>query len=82
MHSAFIHEPSPRAQKMSLPLLLAAALILGSTQARADPSCRTVQGSASLKPVPARTAHPQCRYAAREPSPGASKEVIPPCSSL
>jgi len=53
MHSAFIHEPSPRAQKMSLPLLLAAALILGSTQARADPSCRTVQGSASLKPVPA-----------------------------
>ena len=34
-------------------LLLATALILGSAQAlRADPSCRTVQGSASLKPVP------------------------------
>jgi hypothetical protein len=53
MHSAFIHEPSPRAQGMSLSLLLAAALVLGSTQARADPSCRTVQGSASLNPVPA-----------------------------
>jgi hypothetical protein len=38
---------------MSLSWLLAAALILGSTQARADPSCRTVQGSASLNPVPA-----------------------------
>ncbi len=38
---------------MSLSLLLAAALILGSTQARAEPSCHTVQGSASLDPVPA-----------------------------
>jgi len=53
MHSAFIHEPSPRAHGMSLSWLLAAAMILGSTQARADSSCRTVQGSASLKPVPA-----------------------------
>ncbi len=53
MHSAFIHEPRPRAQGLSLSLLFAAALILGSAQARADPSCRTVQGSASLNPVPA-----------------------------
>jgi len=54
MHSALILEPSPRTQGMSLSLLLAAAaLILGSAQARANPSCRTVQGSASLNPVPA-----------------------------
>lgn len=53
MHSAFIHKPSPRAQGMSLSLWLAAALILGSTQAYAAPSCRPVRGSASLKPVPA-----------------------------
>ncbi len=53
MHSPFMHWPSPRAQGVSLSLLFVAALILGSTQARADPSCRTVQGSASLNPVPA-----------------------------
>jgi hypothetical protein len=53
MHSAFIHEPSPRVQGISLSLLLAAALILGGAQARAEPFCRTVQGSASLNPVPA-----------------------------
>jgi len=53
MHSAFVHEPGPRAQGMSVSLFLAAALILGSTQARADLSCRTLQGSASLNPVPA-----------------------------
>jgi hypothetical protein len=53
MDSAFIHEPNPPARGMSLSLMLAAALILGSTQARADPSCRTVHGSASLNPVPA-----------------------------
>jgi hypothetical protein len=53
MHSALTHERSPRARGMSSSLLLAAALILGSTQARADSPCRTVQGSASLKPVPA-----------------------------
>jgi hypothetical protein len=53
MHSALVHESGPRAHTMSLSLLLAAALILGSAQARADPFCRTVQGSASLKPVPA-----------------------------
>ena len=52
MHCAFVHEP-PRARGMSSSWLLAAALILGSTQARAEPTCRTVQGSASLKPVPA-----------------------------
>jgi hypothetical protein len=34
-------------------LWLAAALILGSTQVHADPACRSVHGSASLKPVPA-----------------------------
>jgi hypothetical protein len=53
MQSAFIHEPGPRARGVSLSLLLTAALILGSTQAHADASCRTVQGSASLNPVPA-----------------------------
>jgi hypothetical protein len=53
MHSALIHELSSRAHGMPLSLLVATALILGSTQARADPSCLTVQGSASLRPVPA-----------------------------
>jgi hypothetical protein len=38
---------------MWLSPLLAAALILGSTLAHAEPSCRTVQGAAILKPVPA-----------------------------
>ncbi len=53
MHSTVMHGSSPRAQGVSLSLLFVAALILGSAQARADPSCRTVQGSASLSPVPA-----------------------------
>ncbi len=53
MPSAFTREPRLRAQGMSLSLLLAAALILGSTQARAEQSCRSVRGSATLKPVPA-----------------------------
>jgi hypothetical protein len=38
---------------MSRTLLLTAALILGSTQAHAQPSCRAVRGAAGLKPVPA-----------------------------
>jgi hypothetical protein len=54
MHCTLNHEPPcPRARRMRLSLLLAAVLILGSTQARAEPSCRTVRGSAVLKPVPA-----------------------------
>jgi len=53
MLSTFMHWSSPRAQGVSLSLLLVTALILGSTQALAAPSCRTVQGSASLNPVPA-----------------------------
>jgi hypothetical protein len=56
MHSS-LRWSSPRAQGVSLSLLLAAALILNSTQARADPSCRTVRGSASLTPVPAADCH-------------------------
>jgi hypothetical protein len=53
MCRAFICWSSPGAQGVSLSLLLAAALILDSTQALAAPSCHTVQGSASLTPVPA-----------------------------
>ena len=54
MRSSFVHGSSPRAQGMPLAfLLLAAALILNGTQALAASSCRTVQGSASLNPVPA-----------------------------
>jgi hypothetical protein len=53
MHRAFIHEPAHRAQGLSLSLLLAAALLLSSAQAHADPSCRAVRGTASLNPVPA-----------------------------
>ena len=53
MRHARIHWSSPRAHGVSLALVLGAALLLGSTQARADPSCRTVHGSASLNPVSA-----------------------------
>jgi hypothetical protein len=53
MHRAFTYEPGPRARGLSLSLLLAAALTLGSASAHADALCFTVQGSASLKPVPA-----------------------------
>jgi hypothetical protein len=53
MRSAFIRWSGPRARGVSLSLVLAAALILDSAQALAAPSCHTVQGSASLTPVPA-----------------------------
>jgi len=53
MHHAFIQGPGPRARELSSYLLVAAALILWSTQASADPTCHTVQGSATLRPVPA-----------------------------
>ena len=52
MHSELMYEARPRARGMSLPWLLTAALILAGTQVHAAPSCRTVQGSASLIPVP------------------------------
>jgi hypothetical protein len=52
MHHAFIQQPVPRARGLSSYLLVAAALLLCSAQAGADPTCRTVQGSASLRPVP------------------------------
>ena len=51
MRSALTRWSSPRAQGVSLSLLLAAALILDSAQAGAAPSCRTVRGSASLTPA-------------------------------
>jgi hypothetical protein len=58
MRSAFMHGSSPRVQGVPLSLWLAAALILVGTQALASPpSCRTVQGTASLHPVPA----PDCQ---------------------
>jgi len=53
MRHARLHWSGPRAHGVLLALGLGAALILGSPQARADPSCRTVHGSASLNPVPA-----------------------------
>ncbi len=53
MRNVFLRGTRPRAQGVSRSLWLAAALILGSTQVHADPACRRVQGSASLKPVPA-----------------------------
>jgi hypothetical protein len=52
MRSAFLHGTHPRAQGVSRSLLLAVALLLGSTPVHAD-SCHNVHGSASLKPVPA-----------------------------
>ena len=57
MHNASMRWSSPRAQGVLLALLLAAALILESTQAGAAPSCRTVRGSASLTPVPTADCH-------------------------
>jgi hypothetical protein len=53
MHGTFRHGSGPRAQGMSVSLLFVAALILGSAQAHAVPTCRTVLGSANLNPVPA-----------------------------
>jgi hypothetical protein len=57
MRSASPRRSSPKAQGVSLSLLLAAALILNSTQAVAAPSCHAVRGSASLTPVPAADCH-------------------------
>jgi hypothetical protein len=58
MRNTFVHGSRPRLQGVSLSLLLlAASLILNSTQALAASSCRTVQGSASLNPVPAADCH-------------------------
>jgi hypothetical protein len=58
MRSAGRHGSSPRVPGASLSLWLAATLILVGTQALASPpSCRTVQGTASLHPVSA----PDCQ---------------------